>query len=115
MHFGRLHPASSGPWRGSKKSAEIGRWAYVVLIAEAEKRSFAWATISEDWRSDSARGNSGCRPVFYWITSSVRPSTEGGIVRSSALAVLRLMTSSNFVGCSIGRSAGLAPFSILST
>ena len=26
-----------------------------------------------------------------------------------ALAVLRLMTSSNFVGCSTGRSAGLAP------
>jgi hypothetical protein len=31
-------------------------------------------------------------------------------VRPSALAVLRLMTSSNFVGCSTGRSPGLAPF-----
>src|SRR2546427_11400640 len=31
-----------------------------------------------------------------------------------ALAVFRLMTSSNFVGCSTGRSAGLAPFRILS-
>ncbi len=37
------------------------------------------------------------------------------MVRPSALAVLRLMTSSNFVGCSTGRSAGLAPFRILST
>ena len=35
--------------------------------------------------------------------------------RPSALAVLRLITSSNFVGCSTGRSAGLAPFRILST
>jgi hypothetical protein len=28
---------------------------------------------------------------------------------------LRLMTSSNLVGCSTGRSAGLAPLRILST
>ena len=35
--------------------------------------------------------------------------------RPSVLAVLRLMTSSNFVGCSTGRSAGWAPFRILST
>ena len=33
----------------------------------------------------------------------------------SALAVLRLMTNLNFVGCSTGRSAGLAPFEDLST
>jgi hypothetical protein len=30
-------------------------------------------------------------------------------VRSSALAVFTLITSSNLVGCSTGRSAGLAP------
>src|SRR5215469_2273004 len=51
----------------------------------------------------------------HWITSSARVSSDGGIVRPRALAVLRLITSSNFVGCSTGRSAGLAPFSILST
>src|SRR5262245_17819109 len=51
----------------------------------------------------------------YWITSSARSSSDGGIVRPSALAVLRLMTSSNLVGCSTGRSAGLAPFRIWST
>ncbi len=33
----------------------------------------------------------------------------------SALAVFRLITSSNVVGCSTGRSPGLAPLSILST
>jgi hypothetical protein len=49
------------------------------------------------------------------ITASARASTEGGIVRPRALAVLRFTTSSNFVGCSTGRSAGLAPFRILST
>ena len=32
-----------------------------------------------------------------------------GMVRSSALAVLRLITSSNFVGCNIGKSAAFSP------
>src|SRR3989449_11441912 len=39
----------------------------------------------------------------------------GGVVGPSALAVFMLMTSSIFVGCSTGRSAGLAPFRILWT
>jgi hypothetical protein len=47
--------------------------------------------------------------------SSAQVRRMGGIVRRSALAVSRLMISSNFVGCSTGRSAGLAPFKILST
>src|SRR5262249_52999487 len=54
-------------------------------------------------------------PRCYSITSSARASTDGGMVRPRALAVLRLMTSSNFVGCSTGRSAGLAPLRILPT
>src|SRR6516165_4101452 len=49
------------------------------------------------------------------ITSSARASSVGGTVRLSALAVLRLITKSNFVGCSTGRSAGLAPFKIRPT
>jgi hypothetical protein len=49
----------------------------------------------------------------HWITSSARSSRDCGIVSPSALAVLRLMTNSNFVGRSIGRSAGLAPLRIL--
>src|SRR5882762_1631152 len=55
------------------------------------------------------------RVVGHWITSSARDSNDGGIVSPSAFAVLRLMTSSNLVGCSIGRSPGLAPFRILTT
>ena len=49
----------------------------------------------------------------YWITSSARTKSEVGIVMLSALAVLRLMTSSNFVACKTGISAGLAPLRIL--
>ena len=51
----------------------------------------------------------------YSITSSARARTFGGISRPSASAVLRFTTSSNRVGCSIGRSPGLEPVSILST
>src|SRR6516164_6911372 len=54
-------------------------------------------------------------PEDHSLTSSALASTPDGIVRPSALAVLRLMTSSKRVGCSIGMSAGLAPFRILST
>jgi hypothetical protein len=54
-------------------------------------------------------------PRRHSITSSARNRIEYGIVSPSALAVFRLTTSSNLVGCSIGRSAGLAPLRILST
>jgi hypothetical protein len=37
------------------------------------------------------------------------------MVSPRAFAVFRLMTNSNFVGCSKGRSVGLAPFRILWT
>ncbi len=53
--------------------------------------------------------------VHLSTTWSARPSSDGGIVRPRALAVLRLMTSSNFVGCSTGRSPGFVPLRILST
>ena len=54
-------------------------------------------------------------PHAYLMTRSALASMLGGIVTPIAFAVLRFITSSNFVGCSTGRSAGLAPFKILST
>src|SRR6516165_3902400 len=50
-----------------------------------------------------------CAPR-HSITSSARTSIVGGISRPSACAVLRLITNSNAVGSSTGRSAGRAPF-----
>src|SRR5262249_7548044 len=47
------------------------------------------------------------------MTSSASASNWSGTSRPSAFAVLRLITSSNLVGCHTGRSAGLAPFRIL--
>jgi hypothetical protein len=51
----------------------------------------------------------------YLMTSSAKTRRCGGIVIPRAWAVFRLMSRSNFVGRSTGRSAGLAPFRILST
>ena len=63
----------------------------------------------------SARTASRLRCGRYSMTRFARTRTVGGIVNPSAFAVFRLMTSSNLSGCSTGRSAGLAPFAILST
>src|SRR5262249_42005275 len=52
---------------------------------------------------------------FHSITSSVRASSDGGISRPSAFAVLRLITSSYLVGACTGRSAGFSPLRMRST
>src|SRR5262249_62171144 len=49
------------------------------------------------------------------ITSSAIAITPGGIVRPSALAVLWLITSSNLVECTTGRSTIFAPLRIRPT
>lgn len=57
---------------------------------------------------------SGLSTFVYWMTSSARTSNDCGMVRPSAFDVFKLMTNSNLVGCSTGKSAGFAPFRILS-
>src|SRR6266508_4489675 len=51
----------------------------------------------------------------YSITSSARCCRNKGTSMPIAFAVFRLITSSNFVGCSTGRSAGFVPCNILDT
>jgi len=46
---------------------------------------------------------------LHSITSSARASSIGGTVTPSVLAVSALMTSSNLLACTTGRSAGFAP------
>ena len=46
---------------------------------------------------------------LYSITSSAIARTPDGMVRPSAFAVFRLMTSSNLVGSKTGRSVGFSP------
>src|SRR5262249_14207461 len=53
--------------------------------------------------------------LVHSITSSALASRVGGISRPRALAVLRLMTNSYFVGACTGRSAGFSPLRMRST
>src|SRR5262249_50036597 len=73
---------------------------------------FAADSIRQQFGTQMPQGG---HPPHHSITSSARSKNESGIVRPSALAVVRLMTSSNLVGCSTGMSPGLAPRRILST
>src|SRR5207302_10709565 len=62
---------------------------------------FAADSITQQFDTQMPQGG---HPPHHSITSSARASSDGGISMPSALAVLRLMTSSILVGRSIGRS-----------
>ena len=72
-------------------------------------------TTAQHGAGSLARSVLGQELFFYLITLSARYSTDCGIVKPICFAALRLITKSNFIGCSTGRSPGLAPFNILST
>ena len=80
---------------GQKQSYEPRPW----------ERSFAAIRVEAELENTAG----------YWITSSARSRSDCGTVRPRAAAVLRLTTSSNLVGRSIGRSPGFSPFKIRST
>jgi hypothetical protein len=98
-------------------------------FAPADGASFAWrlpsylVSAGEQRRrhleAEQLRGSSGCdqsqQGSPYSITSSARTINVIGTWSPIALAALRLMITSNFVGCSTGRLEGLAPRRILST
>ena len=69
---------------------------------------------SRQWLGGGARSDWRAKPN-YSITSSAVICMISGTVRPSALAVLRLMTSSNFVGSMTGRSPDLEPLRIWAT
>jgi len=51
----------------------------------------------------------------YSISSSARTRKSRLIISPMVRAVVRLTTSSNFTGCSMGKSAGFAPFNTFCT
>ena len=87
----------------SERLATVIEW-----IGEGKPKEWKYRGADED----AARPAFACRQS---ITSSARCRTAGEIVMPRALAVARLITSSNVVGCSMGKSPGFAPFRILST
>src|SRR5262249_8840324 len=76
-----------------------------LLRARRERPRDRRAAEQRDERAASAHS----------ITSAAIASSLSGTFKPSALAVRRLITNSNRVGCSTGRSAGFAPLKILCT
>ena len=52
---------------------------------------------------------------IHFMTRFARERNSGESVSPICFAAFKLMTNSNFVACCTGKSAGLAPFKILST
>ena len=96
------------PW--ARRCREVAR-AFVVDLGGKENASAAQLVLAR--RAAEEHGDE--LAPRHSITSSARSRTASGILSPSALAVVRLMTKSNLVGCSTGMSAGFAPRRILST
>src|SRR6266478_4730811 len=92
--------------------SEFFRSAEPVMAENAENR-LKFINCRPGVRVFTRSGPEAAIRLSYSITSSARARIDGGTVRPSALAVLRLTTSSNVVGCCTGKSAGLAPLRIL--
>jgi hypothetical protein len=93
---------------GSK--ADIGLASNDVRFTPPPKRTFGAAS----WMSAlcQKRTHAAQQILPYSITLSAVESSVGGTVIPSILAVRALMTSSNFVACTTGKSAGFAPLMI---
>src|SRR5215470_8855047 len=68
------------------------------------------ACLRQATSHDIERAKRAGGPSFHLITLSALASTVGGIARPICFAVLRLITNSNFLGCSTRQVAGLGAF-----
>jgi len=105
-----LHKSGSPQSVGRRRSRaqEPDRRQLARLLRPRRERPRRCATEQRDELAPlHLRGHS--------ITSSARASSVGGMLRSMAFAVARLITRSNFVAISTGRSAGFSPLRIRPT
>src|SRR5262245_16035561 len=105
LHVGaqRLRESSAGLARKNEKNAEDRHRRLLRTRRQRPSNSRRAAEQSDELAA------------VHSITSSAIASSLSGTFRPSALAVRRLITNSNRVGCSTGRSAGFAPLKILCT
>ena len=102
----------------------------IVETADSQKAGYGISPVadvryaSKNWHRAGRRSGPLCaisgpmhcsKQNLYSITSLAVASSDGGMVMPSALAVLRLITSSNFVVSWTGRSPGFSPLSMRST
>jgi hypothetical protein len=116
VRFGSLADICSakGHVRFAPKSDRENGFPQTVMSALPPKADMCSATRDVRFgpKADSC---TAAKQHRYSSTSSARVSNCDGIIRPSDRALLRLITSSNLTGSSIGRSPGFAPFRILST
>src|SRR5215471_18703140 len=110
------------PSLGETPAAVLPRTGGVRGLQRAERDDILprpFPRWEEAWEATpGARHVRGKRGRVAWrhsITASANATKVCGTSTPRSFAVLRLMTNSNWFGCSIGRSPGFAPLRILST
>src|SRR5215467_2839818 len=108
--------AALAPSQLAERLCERGEPGLPLGIVRGDIREHANAPHSLDLlraRRERPRGRAADErdelAPFHSITLSARSTRAAGTSWPIAFAVLRLMTSSNLVGCSTGESAGFAP------
>src|SRR5262245_319558 len=112
--FGAITARSSAGRRGAEEVGALQGQIQALQI-ELENPSHALALLRPRRERPRRRRPAEQRDelaTLHSITSSALSRTEVGSSRPSDLAVLRLTTSSTFVGCWTGKSAGFAPLRI---
>jgi hypothetical protein len=87
---------------------------HTFLRWQQDSQSNTCLTADIVCESDHVRNVPDAEVLSYSITSSALAKSEGGTDKPIDPAALRLIVSLNREGCSTGRSAGFAPFNILS-
>jgi putative ABC transport system substrate-binding protein len=111
------HAQQSGNLRtigflGPNTHSAASEWVAALVQRLRELGWMEGRTITIEYRWAEGREERYEQAAIHSITSSASASNLSGMVSPSAFAVPRLITSSNLVGCSTGRSAGLAPWRI---
>jgi len=111
------HSLWRGCWRESRKGLPLtSALGHELPRHLAERAAVMPPKAAAPSRDQGGRGGPTTEVAdLHSITSSARDRNDSGIVSPSALAVVRLTTRSNSVGCSTGMLPGLAPRRILST
>ena len=100
--------AGSPPYSGSRTSHPcLNQFHFLNQVICVRKYRIELKVSATEQRDEIASVHS--------ITSSASARSFAGMSRRSAFAVLRLMTNSNLVGCTTGRSAGFSPLKIRPT
>jgi hypothetical protein len=98
---------------GRSGSCDACRNAAIQSLTGVKRKSKPAPKMSQSTQNDTLRPPNVALQKPYSITSSAIESMSRGISMPSARAVCRLMTNSNLLNCSTGRSAGLVPLRIL--